>query len=61
MRENSALCLSTGALQFWIVDPKRETVTVAARNGSTTMYQKTDAIPLVEFGADHLAVSEIFE
>lgn len=59
MREKATLCLSTGAAEFWIVDPNRKNVTVMRRQGAT-VYGLEDRIPLALFGGD-LAVAQIFE
>jgi Uma2 family endonuclease len=59
MREKSALYLSTGAQQFWVVDPQRKTVSVTDQGGVTTLYQEQDRIPLPFFGSD-LALSDLF-
>jgi Uma2 family endonuclease len=59
MREKAALFLSTGAEEFWIVDPNRKNVTVMSRQGGTLIYEQGTRIPLALFGGD-LAVSEIF-
>lgn len=60
MREKAALFLSTGAQEFWIVDPNRKTVTVMRRQEGALIYQIGDRIPLNLFGGD-LAASEIFD
>lgn len=59
IREKAALCLSTGAQEFWVVDTKRQTVTVTSGQGGTLVYAVKDDIPLVMFGGD-LAVAQIF-
>ncbi|MGA2737738.1 MAG: Uma2 family endonuclease [Bryobacteraceae bacterium] len=59
IREKAALCLSTGAQEFWVVDPERETITVARQDGVTTVYRNGDRIPLPMFDS-HLDVSDIF-
>jgi len=60
MREKASLCLSTGAEEFWIVDPNRKSVTVMRRQGGTVVYGPGDRIPLALFGGD-LAVDQIFD
>ena len=60
MREKSALYLSTGAQQFWVVDPKRKTVSVTDQSGVTTVYQEQERIPLSLFGSD-LALKDLFQ
>ncbi len=59
MREKSALYLSTGAQQFWVIDPKRKTVSVTDQGGVTTLYQEQDYIPLSLFGGD-LSLYDLF-
>jgi Uma2 family endonuclease len=49
MRDKSALYLSTGTQQFWVIDPKRKTVSVTDQSGVTTVYQEQDQIPLTLF------------
>jgi Uma2 family endonuclease len=50
MREKAALCLSTGAEEFWVVDTKRTMVTVTRRSSEETVYRAGDRIPLAMFG-----------
>jgi Uma2 family endonuclease len=59
MREKAGLCLSAGAEEFWVVHPKRRTVTVMHRDGRTLLYAMGQRIPLTMFGGE-LAVDEIF-
>ena len=59
IHEKAVLCLSSGAQEFWVVDPKRETVSVTRQSGAPTVYQIGDRIPLPMFRS-HLDVSEIF-
>lgn len=58
MDTKSSLCLANGAREFWMVDPKKNTVTVLS-NGSELLYQASDKIPLSLFGGE-LTVSDIF-
>jgi len=60
LRELVTLCLTTGALECWIVDPQRKSVAVTHRDGSTTAYGPGSEIPLAAFGAGPLPVDEIF-
>lgn len=60
MREKAAFYLSTGAEEFWIVNPKRKSVTVMRRDGGTVVYEIGDRIPLTLFGCD-LDVAKMFE
>jgi Uma2 family endonuclease len=59
INERAVLCLSTGAQEFWVVDPKREIVSVTRRDGVATVYRKDDSIPLAMFEA-YLDVADIF-
>jgi Uma2 family endonuclease len=59
MHGKAVLCMSSGAQEFWVVDPKRETVSVTRQGGAPTVYQMGDRIPLPMFRS-HLDVSEIF-
>ena len=59
IHEKAVLCLSNGAQEFWVVDPKRETVSVTSQGGVTTVYHMGDRIPLSMFDS-HLDVSELF-
>jgi Uma2 family endonuclease len=59
IHEKAVLCLSSGAQEFWVVDPKRETVSVTCQSGVPTIYQVSDRILPSMFGS-HLDVSEIF-
>ena len=60
MREKATLCLSTGAKEFWIVDPNKKTVTVLSRESEARVYATGDSIPLTLFGGT-LEVSRIFD
>jgi Uma2 family endonuclease len=60
IREKAALFLSTGAEEFWVVDPKQKSVTVMRRQSGTSVYETGDRIPLTLFGED-LEVTQIFE
>ena len=59
MREKAALYLSTGAQEFWIVNPKRQDVTVLRREGGTTVYSIEHQLPLPLFEGE-LSVAAIF-
>ncbi len=59
IREKAALYLSTGAQEFWVVDPKRKTVSVTRRDADPVVYALGDRIPLPLFGS-HLEVDLIF-
>jgi Uma2 family endonuclease len=59
IQELAALCLSAGTHELWVIDAKRETVTITNRQGISMVYGPGDRIPLSLFGGE-LAVSEIF-
>jgi len=59
IREKAVLCLSNGAQEFWVVDPKRETVSVTKQGSVPKVHQMGDRIPLSMFDS-HLDVSAIF-
>ena len=60
MREKSALCLATGAAEFWIVDPQRRKVTVMRPGQPEVLYQGESSVPLTLFGSGELPLGEIF-
>jgi len=59
IHEKAVLCLSSGAQEFWVVDPKRETVSVTKQGGVAAIYRPGDRIPLSIFHSE-LDVSEVF-
>lgn len=59
IQEKAALCLSTGAQEFWVADPVRKTVSVTTVAGRPVLYRMGDTIPLPMFGGE-LAVCDIF-
>jgi Uma2 family endonuclease len=60
IREKATLCLSTGAQEFWIVDPVRKRITVMRPKAATAIYECEDRMPLHLFGGE-LPVRDIFE
>lgn len=61
MKNKCALCLANGSIQFWTVDPKKRTVRIFSRNGSSQLYNTGQSIPLAEIlGKGQLAVDDIF-
>jgi Uma2 family endonuclease len=60
LRELAAHCLANGAIEFWIVDPGKKSVTVVSREGGSVMYSPGASVPLARFGAGELPVDEIF-
>lgn len=59
IRAKAALCLATGAEEFWVVDPKARTVSVTNRSGVACVYRSGDRIPIALLGSE-IAVSDIF-
>lgn len=60
IRDKAALCLSTGAAEFWVVDPKRKSITVTLGSGETGVYEVGDQIPIQLFDAE-LKVADVFD
>ena len=60
IHEKAVLCLSTGAREFWVVDPRRKTVSVTPQDGSPVVYGMGERIPLPMFDS-FVDVAEIFE
>jgi Uma2 family endonuclease len=60
LREVVALCLANGALECWIVDADKKSVTVIRREGTSTVFAAGASLPLSAFGGAELAVDEIF-
>ena len=60
LRERAAVCLANGALQFWVVDEDKKSVTVIHQDASVIVYGLGDSIPLAAFGSDELPVARIF-
>jgi len=60
LRERAALCITHGSLEFWVVDDKRQTITILSREGISTVYRPGDSVPLTAFGSDSISVDDIF-
>jgi Uma2 family endonuclease len=58
--ELAALCLATGAREFWGIDDRARTITVLRADGARSVYATGDTVPLTAFGSDSLSVSDIF-
>jgi Uma2 family endonuclease len=56
--EKAVLCPSTGCEEFWVVDPKRNAISVTARGSDPVTYVMGDRIPLPKFQSD-IEVAEI--
>jgi Uma2 family endonuclease len=59
IREKAVLYISTGTLEFWVVDPKKNTVSITRRGGEPVLYHIGDRLPLALFQSE-IEVSEIF-
>jgi Uma2 family endonuclease len=60
LRQRAIFCLGRGAMEFWIVDTTRKSVTVFHPDGVPAVFSTGDAIPLTAFGGESLSVDEIF-
>lgn len=60
LRELALLCLNNGALEFWIVDSGRKSVTVVRRDGAAAVFTSGASLSLAAFGGSELPVDEIF-
>lgn len=60
MYEKERLCLASGALEFWVVDPNRDQVRVSSQSGPTRVYSHGETIPLTAFDANAIPVDEVF-
>lgn len=49
MQEKAALCLSTGAEEFWVVDRDHQTVSITSRSGHSNLYRRGERLPLPLF------------
>jgi Uma2 family endonuclease len=61
IRSRAAFCLSTGSLEFWVVDPVERTVTVFT-TGDVQVYSTGHAVPVDRFfsGQPAIPVNDIF-
>jgi Uma2 family endonuclease len=59
--DKEQICLANGALEFWVVDPKRRVVKVTTSDGRTTIWNSNQEIPLRLFGEACIAVHAIFD
>jgi Uma2 family endonuclease len=56
----TAMALTSGAREVWVLDTANHYVTVAHQDGSVSLYKPGDNVPLQAFGEDAIPVSEIF-
>lgn len=61
INDKEMMCLDTGCLEFWVVDPKRKLVKVSTPDRRTTTYREPDRIRIKALGGAELSVSSIFE
>lgn len=60
MRAKAALYLSTGCLEFWIVEPKNKEIQVMRREGGPRIYGMGDKVPIPLFESE-VSVAQIFQ
>lgn len=60
LREVVSLCLDHGAREVWIAEPEKRSVAVYRRGEPVAIYGPGASVPLTPFGADALAVDDIF-
>jgi Uma2 family endonuclease len=53
-------CLQSGCKEFWVLDPKLETIEVSTPDGQSRTYAAGDEIPLDRFASGKLTVAEVF-
>ena len=53
-------CFQSGCQEFWVLDPKRETIEVSTADGRSRTYRVDDEIPLDRFAPGKMAVGEVF-
>ena|SRR5689334_8799671 len=61
MLDRKQMCLSTGAIEFWAVDPKRQVVEVSSRTGRARFYGAGESITSDVFPGASIPVDSIFE
>ena len=59
--DKEQICLSNGAQEFWLVDPKKRRVRISTARGISKTYESGQEIPLSLFGTAILPVDAIFE
>jgi Uma2 family endonuclease len=60
LRELVSICLNKNTAEFWILDPKRKSVTVVRRDGTPVVFEAGSTLSLAAFGGGELPVDEIF-
>lgn len=61
MLDKADLCLSTGSVEFWVLDPKRRTARVFPRRGDARVYHTAESITSELFPGAAIPVDSIFE
>lgn len=61
MNDREQICFQGGCQEFWIVDPKLNTVRISTHDGKWRTYEQKDEIPLNRFGAASLHVAAVFD
>ena len=59
--DKEQICLSNGAQEFWVVDPKKHRVRLSTPDGRAATYEAGQEIPLRLFGNATLPVDAIFD
>ena len=61
MLDRERMCLSNGGREFWVLDPRRQTIKVTTADGHTRSYGLTEEIPVEAVSTGNsLAVAHIF-
>jgi hypothetical protein len=61
MLDRKQMCLSTGSVEFWAVDPKRRIVEVSSRTGRARIYGAGESITSDVFSGASISVDAVFE
>ena len=60
INDRERICFQGGCLEFWLVDPKWQTIRVSTPDGQGRTYGIADEVPLDRFVAAKLSVAEVF-
>ncbi len=60
INEKAALCLNTGALEFWVVDPRLREIRISTPDGLTRTYKPGESILLSLADNQLLSVDSVF-
>lgn len=61
MLEKRQMCLSTGCIEFWVVDPERRVVEVSSRSGRVRFYGPGENIASEVFPGAVIPVDPVFQ